>query len=591
MYSSENSGFDIKDIIVKILFLIFFAVILYWLYPKFPEIGNIDSLTDRVYHENITAMKEAAEDYYTTDRLPKNNGDMSEMTLQRMLDLKLIVPFVDKDGNSCDVNNSYVQVTKDGNEYVMKVTLVCGKQNDYIIEHIGCHDVCERCTVEDKKDEEKESTTKTSTNTTTKTTTKTTNTTKTTTTTTTKYTIKVKATNGVVADSTLTVKKGKNGTTVVRPAEGYAFSKVSCTNSQKATWKSNKFTVKSVSKSATCTVTFKKSTAADPGSTDKETDPVKTGDGEHLVKVAVVNGVANTNSKAVKDGNDTSFTFAANNGYDIYNRNVTCTSGTTSSMKENKLTISNVKKDTTCVVTFGKTNYTSYTVTIKVTGGKSDVDSRTVAPNSETAFTITPNDGYTLTGATVSCGNGLNGTLISKTVKVTNIKANGGCVVVLKKGSTATTANVVKTYYSTGYVYGTGSGKYAVNIETPNNIDPKDVIATGVDIQPMSSYSDFVAYANQKAAGTISQPNGESGWSVAKNTAALLQEHALTSKNFTVSANSGCTKTQCSVTISYNVTNTNGVTPTGEVTFVNGQTGKGLYYLPVKFIVTYKYTK
>ena len=174
-------------------------------------------------------------------------------------------------------------------------------------------------------------------------------------------------------------------------------------------------------------------------------------------------------------------------------------------------------------------------------------------------------------------------------VIVNDINASGSCVVILKKATT--TAQVVKTYYSVAYVTKTGSGKYAVNIATPKNVDPKDVIATGVDIRPMSTYSDFTSYVAQKNDGTISQPCGETGCSVAYNTAATLQAHALTSKNFSVSANSGCTKTQCAVTISYNVSNLSGVTPTNEVTLVNGTKKSGLYYLPVKFVVTYKYEK
>ena len=37
-----------------------------------------------------------------------------------MLDKKLILPFLDKDGNECDAKKSYVQVTKKKTEYEMK---------------------------------------------------------------------------------------------------------------------------------------------------------------------------------------------------------------------------------------------------------------------------------------------------------------------------------------------------------------------------------------------------------------------------------------------------------------------------------------
>lgn len=571
MYSSENSGFDIKDIIVKILFLVFFVLILMWLYPKMP---SLDIFSDRIYNENITAMKDAAVDYYTTERLPKNEGDISEMSLQKMFDLKLLVPFVDKDGKSCDTQNSYVQVTKDGDEYVMKVTLVCGKQDDYIVEYIGCHDVCPSKECVEKEETKKPATTTKPNNTTNNNGGSTTPTTPTVT----KYTITVKATNGTVADSKLTVKKGNTATTTVKPNAGYEYASVSCTNGQKATWASNKIKVTKVTKNATCTVKFvKEETPATP--TEK-----------YIVKVAVVNGTSSERMKEVAKNSDAVFTITANSGYDITNTNVTCSTGTVALMNGSKLTFDNVKQDGTCVVTIGKKVYDKYTVKVQVVNGKSNVESVTVAPNSSTVFSITPNKDYTLNNATVSCGNGLKGTLSGSALKVSNIKSSGSCVVILKK--CCTTATVSKTYYSVGYISNTGTMTYTLNLHTmPNNVEPRDVVATGVDIRPMSTYNDFVNYVAAKKATEMTMVNGNNGYSVKYNTAATLQAHALTSSNFTTTAKSGCTKSVCQVVITNNIKNLNGVTPTGEVTLVNGKTATGLYYVPVKFIVTYKYEK
>ena len=107
----------------------------------------------------------------------------------------------------------------------------------------------------------------------------------------------------------------------------------------------------------------------------------------------------------------------------------------------------------------------------------------------------------------------------------------------------------------------------------------------------MSTYNDFVNYVAAKKATEMTMVNGNNGYSVKYNTAATLQAHALTSSNFTTTAKSGCTKSVCQVVITNNIKNLNGVTPTGEVTLVNGKTATGLYYVPVKFIVTYKYEK
>ncbi|MGM9834939.1 MAG: hypothetical protein ACI31M_04095 [Bacilli bacterium] len=131
---------DWKDLIIKIILLILFIVLLVWLIPK-PQ--QIDTFYDRVFNDNMQTMKEAAKSYYTVDKLPVNIGDNIKMTLKQMIDKHMVLEFVDKDNNTCNTDDSYVEVTKTGeNEYVLKVNLKCGDQEDYILETIGCYDVC-----------------------------------------------------------------------------------------------------------------------------------------------------------------------------------------------------------------------------------------------------------------------------------------------------------------------------------------------------------------------------------------------------------------------------------------------------------------
>ena len=128
----------IRDLIVKVLLIVLFIFLLMFLFPM----PNLTTFYDAIFNNNVQTMKNAAEKWYTTDRMPKEDGDIEKLTLQEMLDKKLILPFVDKDGNTCDADSSYVSVTKDGEEYILKVSLTCGSQTDYIIEHIGCYNFC-----------------------------------------------------------------------------------------------------------------------------------------------------------------------------------------------------------------------------------------------------------------------------------------------------------------------------------------------------------------------------------------------------------------------------------------------------------------
>lgn len=145
MYSDEEEkrGFPIRDFLLKLILIIIFVLLLMWLLPtKSGSDVDLSPLTDRIFNANVQEMKEAAIPYFTTERLPKNVGDEVKLTLQEMLDLKLLLPFTDKNGDSCDTANSYVTVTKQENEYLMKVYLKCNDDEDYILVHIGCYSYC-----------------------------------------------------------------------------------------------------------------------------------------------------------------------------------------------------------------------------------------------------------------------------------------------------------------------------------------------------------------------------------------------------------------------------------------------------------------
>lgn len=154
MYSNEKGpGLNLKDILIKIVFVIIFILLLVWLFKI--NTPNMKPFYSNVFRENIKYMEEAAESYFTNDKLPKNIGDTVEMTLAEMIDEKLIIPFVDEDGKECDEDASYVQVTKNKNDYTLKVKLVCPSEEDYTEKTLGCYDYCEDCDKEEKVTEYK----------------------------------------------------------------------------------------------------------------------------------------------------------------------------------------------------------------------------------------------------------------------------------------------------------------------------------------------------------------------------------------------------------------------------------------------------
>ena len=97
---------------------------------------------ETIFNDNLKNIKDAAVSYYTYERLPQKKGETRKLTLKEMLDQKLVFGIVDSNSKTCDGNKSYVEVTKENNEYVMKVYLSCSDLEDYIIIHLGCYDYC-----------------------------------------------------------------------------------------------------------------------------------------------------------------------------------------------------------------------------------------------------------------------------------------------------------------------------------------------------------------------------------------------------------------------------------------------------------------
>ena len=153
MYNENGKSYFFRDLIVKILLVLLFVFLLMWLFPM----PNLNPLYDKIFAQNMSTMTDAAKSYFTVSRLPQNEGETKKLTLKDMINNKMIIEFTDSEGKTCDVDKSYVEVTKTGSEYVFKTNLSCSNQEDYVIEYFGCYNVCEdgKCEVEVKPTETK----------------------------------------------------------------------------------------------------------------------------------------------------------------------------------------------------------------------------------------------------------------------------------------------------------------------------------------------------------------------------------------------------------------------------------------------------
>ncbi len=152
----EREKFSIKDVVLQVILVVLFVFLLLWLFPTKSYVDNkIDSTLSPFYNQifttNINNMKDAAISYYTTSRLPKNIGDKSKLTLGEMLEQKLLISFLDSNNKKCSLTDSYVEITKMDDEYVLKVNLSCSDNSDYILVHLGCYNYCESGVCEKKE--------------------------------------------------------------------------------------------------------------------------------------------------------------------------------------------------------------------------------------------------------------------------------------------------------------------------------------------------------------------------------------------------------------------------------------------------------
>ena len=150
----EKRSLPIKSFLMCLILIIIFVLLLVWLLPM----PNLTGLNNKIFNANIQEMKNAAIPYFTTDKLPKQEGDSVKLTLQEMIDLKLLLPFTDKNGEACDTQNSYILLTKkkEGEGYELKTFLKCKDEENYIITTLGCYAYCNSAVCEKEEEKKKD---------------------------------------------------------------------------------------------------------------------------------------------------------------------------------------------------------------------------------------------------------------------------------------------------------------------------------------------------------------------------------------------------------------------------------------------------
>lgn len=146
----ENKRFDWMNFLIKAIIFVIVILFIVWLLSLSTKnmSKGVDVLKDNIIVENVDRMQDVGENYFTIDKLPKNIGETSTITLDEMYRNHLILGVTGKDGKTCNKENSYVSVTKTESGYEMKTYLECGEDSEYIVRELGCYDYCNNCNSE-----------------------------------------------------------------------------------------------------------------------------------------------------------------------------------------------------------------------------------------------------------------------------------------------------------------------------------------------------------------------------------------------------------------------------------------------------------
>ena len=124
---------DWKSLLIKLGILLVIVFIVLWIISLFKKDDKVTSN----FGINLQSMRNAANEYFTGSKLPKEINESVSLTLGEMFERNLLIEFQDENGNACDTRNSYIEATKlDDENYRIEVKLVCDNNSDTIINTI-----------------------------------------------------------------------------------------------------------------------------------------------------------------------------------------------------------------------------------------------------------------------------------------------------------------------------------------------------------------------------------------------------------------------------------------------------------------------
>ena len=313
-----------------------------------------------------------------------------------------------------------------------------------------------------------------------------------------------------------TLNEGTSATISFTPDSGYRIASVKLNNTDiTSSVSNNKYTISNITANTTLAVTFE---AIPP--TTYTLSITASGNGSATYNSTTIK--SKTQSFDVEEGTSATVTFSPDNGYRIASVKVNSTD-VTSSVSNNKYTISNITANTTLSVTFEAIPAATYTLSITASGNGSVMYNSTTIKNKTQSFTVnegtsaivtfSPDSGYRIGSVKVNNAD-VTSSVSNNKYTISNITANTTIVVAFEEEVTALTVEGVNysVVSQTEKTVNVVTGNYGQVLTVPATVtqNGKTWAVTGISNDALKDCKELAAVIwNPSAAftATVSNPN------------------------------------------------------------------------------------
>ena len=152
-YDNYNSGFNKRNLIIKIIIIIVCIGLLIWLFALLKNNNRNIVYDENLHNSNVEKVRLAAEKYFFIDNnLPVNNT--KTINLKTLIDKGLVEEIVDANKKVCNDNKSTISLSKNSS-YVLTINLSCSTDEKeeiffYDLTNLSCQN-CNGKTIMDGK--------------------------------------------------------------------------------------------------------------------------------------------------------------------------------------------------------------------------------------------------------------------------------------------------------------------------------------------------------------------------------------------------------------------------------------------------------